>query len=142
MPSRTLSRSLRKIERNPRAPRSDLAELLVSHDLEFHDSMMRSAVQLSRLQQADVVGTLLMAHQRVDIPRGWWRLPAHELRWDGHVETVPGVEQHVAFLEPRGGFEEGSLRDAEGRDGFGARECNAPLRLEGRDEVWKAGTGL
>jgi hypothetical protein len=28
----------------------------------------------------------------------------------------------VAFLEARGGFEEGSLRDAEGGDGFGTRE--------------------
>lgn len=53
----------------------DIRQALGRDDLELHDGLVRRAMQLRRLQQPDIVGLPLVAHQRVDVPGRRRRAP-------------------------------------------------------------------
>ena len=46
--------------------------MLIRDDLEFHDSVMRGAMELRSLEQAHIIAPALVPHESIDIP-GWRR---------------------------------------------------------------------
>ena len=48
------------MEDEPGAPGADFREALAGDNLEFHYGLMRRAVQLGRLEQADIIGLALV----------------------------------------------------------------------------------
>ena len=83
---------------------------------------MRRAVQLRRLEQPDVIGLILVAHECVDVPGRWRRPPGRVLRGDDDIEALPQVEHGLASLQPLGGIQEGTMPDAKRALGLLCRE--------------------
>jgi hypothetical protein len=87
------------VERDEGPPGSYLRELPVGDDLEFHDGLMRGAVQLGSLEKADVVGPTLVMHERIDVPGRRRRTPGQVPRGHHDIEPLAGIEQQATPLK-------------------------------------------
>ena len=70
------------MECDPGSSGIDFGQLPIGDDLKFHNGLMRRAVQFRCLEQAYIVGTALMLHEIIDVPRRWQRCP-HARYWGG-----------------------------------------------------------
>jgi hypothetical protein len=117
------------VERDERPPASYLRQP-VRDDLEFHDRVVRRAMQLGSLEKPNVVGSALVPHEDVDVPGRRRRAPRQVLRRHGDVETLARIEQQATTLKSGGRLEEGSFGEAERGDGLRARAGDATLGLK------------
>ena len=74
---------------------------------------MRRTVQLRGLEETDVVGLALAAHERIDVPGRWRRPPGRMLRWDDDMEPLPRAQQRLAALKPLSGVKERTASDTQ-----------------------------
>lgn len=83
--------ALAEVKCQPRTSCSDLAQLPIGDDLEFHHRLVRGPMQLRSLEQGHVVRPA--PHERIDVPGGRWCPPGVELGWYRHVEPVARAQE-------------------------------------------------
>ena len=104
-----------EVEGDFRAAGLHVPHLAVRDDLELHDCLMRRPVQFGRLQQANIVGPVLVAHQIVDEGGRRRTSEIQMLGRNDDVEAVAQIEKPVALLQFLGCVEERPSIDAKSR---------------------------
>ena len=105
-------------ERQDRSSRSDFRHALIGDDLKLHDGLMRGAMQLCGLEQADIVRMSLMLHEVIDVPGRRRRAARKILRRDHYIETVSRIEDRSFLLQAFRRGEKPARRDTQCGDCF------------------------
>ena len=132
---------LAEVEDDQVSARADLRKALVRDDLKLHDRLVRRTVHLRGLEETDVVGPALAAHERIDVPSRWRRPTGRMLRWDDDMESLPRAQQRPAALESLGSIQERTASDAQRSFGLLGGE-DRPARGEQTADMVRQGGPL
>ena len=91
----------------------DFRQPFVRDNLELHNGLMRSATQLGRLEEADIIRPPFMPHEVINIPTRRRGAPGRVLGRNQDIEPASWFDEVLAALESLGGVQKRAPTDSQ-----------------------------